>query len=69
MKADTRQTNPAHTDTNLVEIARTLLRIVAHLGKTQYTDDRSTQVVVQQADEFPPADLSDPASEYGTSQG
>ncbi|MCB9451471.1 MAG: hypothetical protein H6672_08525 [Anaerolineaceae bacterium] len=69
MKTDAQQPNPLHTDTNLVEVAQTLLRIVAHLGKTQYTDARSTQVVVQQADEFPPADLSDPASEYGTSQG
>ena len=54
---------------NLETISRTLLSIVAHLGKTQYTDPKSTEVVLQQAEVRQHSDLSDPASEGTTSQG
>ena len=54
---------------NLETISRTLLSIVAHLGKTQYTDPKSTEVVLQQAEVRQHSDLSDPASDEPTSQG
>jgi len=54
---------------NLETISRTLLSIVAHLGKTQYTDPKSTEVVLQQAEVRQHSDLSDPASDDATSQG
>jgi hypothetical protein len=69
LETETLQEKQPNTGTNLVDVSRVLLRIVAHLDKTQYTDRKSTEVVVQQADVLEHADLSDPASDESTSQG
>ena len=53
---------------NAEKISRTLLRIVAHLSKSEYTEANSTENG-RQADERQPDDLSNPASEMSTSQG
>jgi hypothetical protein len=63
------QEQQLNNGTNLVDVSRALLRIVAHLGKTQYTDAKSTEVVLQQAEVCQHSDLSDPASDTSTSQG
>lgn len=63
------QEKQLNSSTNLVDVSRALLRIVAHLGKTQYTDIKSTEVVVRQAEVYHHSDLSDPASEDRTTQG
>ncbi len=54
---------------NLVNISKTLLHIVAQLRETQYTDDKSTEIVLRQAEVLDRSDLPDPASEDDTSQG
>jgi hypothetical protein len=55
--------------TNLVDVSRTLLRIVAQLPKTEYSGDKSNGHTRRQADEFQLDDLPDPASADDTSQG
>ena len=69
LETESLQEKQLNNGTNLVDVSRALLRIVAHLGKTQYTDDKSTEVVVQQAEVYHHSDLSDPASEDRTTQG
>jgi hypothetical protein len=69
LKSESLQEKQLNNSTNLVDVSRTLLRIVAHLGKTQYTDDESTEIVLQQAEVRQHSDLSDPASDVGTTQG
>lgn len=69
LETDTLQEKQLNNSTNLVDVSRALLRIVAHLGKTQYTDPKSTEIVVQQAEVRQHSDLSDPASDVSTSQG
>lgn len=69
LETDSRKEKQLNSGTNLVDVSRALLRIVAHLDKTQYTDRKSTEVVVQQAEVLEHSDLSDPASDVGTSQG
>jgi hypothetical protein len=54
---------------NLLDVSRTLLRIVARLPKTEYSEDKSNGHIRRQAAEFPLDDLPDPASEDTTSQG
>ena len=54
---------------NLVNISKTLLHIVAQLRETQYTDSRSTEIVLRQAEVYHHSDLPDPASDVTTTQG
>jgi hypothetical protein len=49
---------------NLETVYRSLLRIIARLGETQYTED-----VLRQTTEVELDDLADPASAPNTSQG
>ena len=53
---------------NLINISRTLLRIVARLPKSEYTEISSTEKG-RQDEVLIHNDLSDPASEENTSQG
>lgn len=69
METESLQEKQLNNGTKLVDVSRALLRIVAHLGKTQYTDAKSTEVVLQQAEVLEHSDLSDPASDPSTSQG
>lgn len=69
LETESLQEKQLNSGTNLVDVSRALLRIVAHLGKTQYTDIKSTEVVVQQAEVLEHSDLSDPASDVSTTQG
>lgn len=69
LKSKIPQEKQLNNGTNLVDVSRALLRIVAHLGKTQYTDIKSTKVVMQQAEVLEHSDLSDPASDVSTTQG
>jgi hypothetical protein len=55
--------------TNLLDVSRTLLRIVARLPKTEYSQDKSNGHIRRQAAERELDDLPDPASESSTSQG
>jgi hypothetical protein len=54
---------------NLVKLSKTLLYIVAQLRETQYTGNRSTEIVLRQAEVLQHSDLPDPASDSDTSQG
>ena len=54
---------------NLENISRTLLRIVARLPKSGYSDDKSNGPNRRQAAEYLLDDLPDPASDSGTPQG
>lgn len=54
---------------NLVKLSKTLLHIVAQLREKQYTDSRSTEIVLRQAEVYHHSDLPDPASDVTTTQG
>jgi hypothetical protein len=54
---------------NLETISRILLRIVAQLPKTEYSDSKSNGQYRRQAAERELDDLPDPASAEDTSQG
>lgn len=56
-------------EVNLVSVYRSVLEIVAHLQKTQYSESTSTEFSEQQADVRQHNDLPDPASDTDTSQG
>ena len=58
-----------NTGTNLLDVSRALLRIVAHLQETQYSEATSTELSEQQAEVRQHNDLPDPASGHNTSQG
>jgi hypothetical protein len=62
------QEKQLNNGTNLVDVSRTLLRIVARLSKNEYTENSSTKQG-RQAEVYHHPDLSDPASEVSTSQG
>jgi hypothetical protein len=68
LETERRQDKQLNNGTNLVEISRTLLRIVARLSKTEYTESSSIQNG-RQAEVVVHNDLSDPASDEDTSQG
>ena len=68
LKSDSLQEKQLNNGTNLVDVSRTLLRIVARLPKTEYSVSKSNGHR-RQADEFPLDDLPDPASDVDTSQG
>jgi hypothetical protein len=55
---------PAAPGIDPVAVYRQILRIVAHLARTSYTDDQKRQTAERQPD-----DLADPASENSTAQG
>ena len=55
--------------TNLLDVSRTLLRIVAQLAKNEYSENKSDEHIRRQADELELDDLPDPASDSSTSQG
>jgi len=58
-----------HTETdgiNLLSLYRSMLRIVARLDESEYTESNS---LLRQTTEVVLDDLADPASDVGTSQG
>jgi hypothetical protein len=55
--------------TNLVDVSRTLLRIVAQLPKNEYIENKSNGHNERQVEEHQLNDLPDPASDCRTSQG
>lgn len=55
--------------TNLLDVSRTLLRIVAQLSKNEYSEDKSDEHIRRQAEVVAHNDLPDPASDSSTSQG
>lgn len=63
------QEKQPNNGTNLLDVSRTLLRIVAHLRETQYSETTSTELSEQQAEVRQHNDLPDPASGLNTSQG
>jgi hypothetical protein len=69
LKSDSLQEKQLNNNMNLVDVSRTLLRIVAHLSETQYTEATSTELSEQQAEVVVHNDLPDPASERNSSQG
>lgn len=58
-----------NNSTNLLDVSRTLLRIVAQLAKNEYSEDKSDEHIRRQVDERELDDLPDPASDSSTSQG
>lgn len=69
LKTERVQEKQLNTGTNLLDVSRTLLRIVAHLSETQYSEATSTELSEQQAEVRQHNDLPDPASGRNTSQG
>jgi hypothetical protein len=69
LKSDSLQEKQLNNNMNLVDVSRTLLRIVAHLSETQYSETTSTELSEQQAEVVVHNDLPDPASGHNTSQG
>jgi len=69
LKSDSLQEKQLNNGTNLVDVSRTLLRIVAHLSETQYSEITSTELSEQQAEVVVHNDLPNPASEHDSSQG
>jgi hypothetical protein len=63
------QDKQLNNGTNLLDVSRTFLRIVARLPKTEYSEDKSNGHIRRQAAEFQLDDLPDPASASDTSQG
>jgi hypothetical protein len=63
------QDKQPNNGTNLLDVSRTLLRIVARLPKNEYHEDKSNGPIRRQAAESQLDDLPDPASEEVTSQG
>jgi hypothetical protein len=51
---------------NLLSLYRSMLRIVARLDESEYTEDNS---LLRQTEVFHHPDLADPASDGNTSQG
>lgn len=68
LKSEGSQEKQLNNGMNLVDVSRTLLRIVARLSKNEYTESSSIQNG-RQAEVVVHNDLSDPASDEDTSQG
>ena len=68
LESESLQEKQLNNGTNLLDVSRTLLRIVARLSKNEYTESSSTKNG-RQAEVYHHPDLSDPASEEDTSQG
>lgn len=60
---------PTKEVVNPVDVSRTILRIVAQLEKTEYSESISTEQELQQVAVSKHNDLSNPASDEPTSQG
>lgn len=69
LKPDTSQGKQLNNDTTLLDVSRTLLRIVAQLPKSDYSEDKSNGHNRRQVEVLEHPDLPDPASEISTSQG
>ena len=69
LKSDSLQGKHLNNGTNLLDVSRTLLRIVARLPKTEYSEDKSNGHIRRQASESQLDDLPNPASDVNTSQG
>jgi len=59
----------SNNDINLEQLSQTLLRIVAHLPKSEYHFSKSNGQNRRQADEHQLTNLSNPASDTDTTQG
>jgi hypothetical protein len=68
LKSEGSQEKQLNNGANLVEVSRTLLRIVARLPKTEYTESSSIQNGCQ-TEVVEHSNLADPASDEDTSQG
>lgn len=68
MESDILQEEQPNNTINLINISRTLLRIVARLPKNEYTEISSTEKG-RQDEVRQHNDLSNPASDDNTSQG
>lgn len=69
MKPERLSDEPPHTENdgiNLLSVYRSLLRIVARLDKSEYTEGNS---LLRQTEVYHHSDLADPASDVSTSQG
>ena len=66
---DSLQEKQPNNGTNLVDVSRTLLRIVARLPKNEYSVSKSNGHIRRQVEERELNDLPDPASAEDTSQG
>jgi hypothetical protein len=69
LKSDSLQEKQLNKGTNLVDVSRTLLRIVARLPKNEYSVSKSNGHIRRQVEERELNDLPDPASDRSTSQG
>ena len=69
LKPDTLQEKQQGNTTNLLDVSRTLLRIVAQLPKSRYSEDKSNGYNRRQVEVVVHNDLPDPASDDSTSQG
>ncbi len=69
LKSNNVQEKQPNNSTNLLDVSRTLLRIVAQLSKTEYSENKSNGPIRRQAAESQLDDLPDPASASDTSQG
>jgi hypothetical protein len=69
LKSDSLQEKQLNKGTNLVDVSRTLLRIVARLPKNEYSVSKSNGHIRRQVEERELNDLPDPASGNDTSQG
>ena len=68
LETESLQDKQLNNGIDLVDLSRTLLRIVAHLSKSEYHQDKSNGHR-RRADMLEHADPADPASEVTTSQG
>ena len=69
LESDNLQEKQLNNGTNLVDVSRILLRIVARLPKNEYIENKSNGHNQRQVEERKLNDLPDPASEEDTSQG
>lgn len=69
MKPERLSNEQPHTEPdgiNLLSVYRSMLRIVARLGESEYTEGNS---LLRQTEVYHHSDLADPASARDTSQG
>lgn len=69
VKSERVQGKQLNNGTNQLDVSLILLRIVARLPKTEYSQDKSNGLIRRQAAESQLDDLPDPASDGDTSQG
>ena len=66
---DSLQEKQPNNGTNLLDVSRTLLRVVARLPKTEYSVSKSNGHIRRQVEVLKHPDLPDPASAEDTLQG